>query len=224
MADAIRVRTSLEEYPHQLRISRRCSLVQGSIASSLLHIDVSTLGNQEARRLAILAQRNARMQWLIVHGVAREAVHMCSVSQQQYHCLRSAKPSRQVQRRPAVSRVLMNQHGILLQQRFDAVTVSQGGGLEYIESGQMGEQEIPDQRLAAINAPQKGRDALGVSACNHCWIFFRGGGHLCRLSIAYQIKETLTHRFRVASVSATEAAKTVSLDPFCTEPGLVRLE
>ena len=58
----------------------------------------------------------------------------------------------------------MNQHGILLQQRLDAVAISQCGGLEYIQSGQMGEQEVPDQRLAVINAPQKSRDALGVSA------------------------------------------------------------
>ena len=205
-------------------MARRRSLVQGGIASSLLHIDVRSLGNQEARRLAILAQRNTRMQWLIAHGVARETVHVRSVGQQQCRCLRSAKPGRQVQRRPAVSRVLMNQHGILPQQRFDAATISQGGGLEYIESRQMGEQEIPDQRLAAINAPQKSRDALGVSACNHCWIFFCGGGDFRRFSVAYQIKETLTHRLRLASVSATEAARTVSLEPFCTEPGLVRLE
>jgi hypothetical protein len=70
MADAFPIRSCLEEYAYEFRMSRRRSLVQGGIASSLLHIDVRTLGNQEARRLAILAQRNTRMQWLIVHRVA----------------------------------------------------------------------------------------------------------------------------------------------------------
>ena len=45
-----------------------------------------------------------------------------------------------------------------------------------------GEQEIPDQRLAAINAPQKSRDALGVSAFYERWIFFHGSCHFRRLA------------------------------------------
>ncbi len=94
----------------------------------------------------------------------------------------------------------MNQHWILPQQRFDAAAIAQGGGLENIQAGQVGEQEIPDQRLLVINAPQKSRDALGVSACNQRWIFFRGGGDFCRCAAADQVKKTLAHRLRVASL------------------------
>jgi hypothetical protein len=35
-----------------------------------------------------------------------------------------------------------------------------------------------------VNAPQKSRDALGVSASNQRWIFFRGGGDFCRLAVS----------------------------------------
>jgi len=95
----------------------------------------------------------------------------------------------------------------------------------------VGKQEIPDQRLALINAPQKSRDALGVSASNQRRIFFCGGGNLRRLAVLDQIKKALAHRASLAqcatawlSVSPTEAASTVSFDPLTTEPGLVRLE
>ena len=126
----------------------------------------------------------------------------------------------------------MNDHGILPQQWLKADGIPQGGGLEYIQTSQAGEQEIPDQRLAAINAPQKSRDALGVSACNKRWVFFRGGGNFSSRAAADQVKKTLAHRFRLASepddlgvsVSATEAASTVGFDPLVTEPGLVQLE
>ncbi len=165
-------------------------------------------------------------------GLREKLVHLRSVGQQQRRCLWSAKCGRQVKWRPAVGRGLMNEHGILLQQPLDAAAIPQGGGLEYVQSGQPGEQEVPDQRLPAVNAPQKSRDALGVSACNKRWIFFRGGGDFSRFAAADEVEKALAHRLRLASpfedlsvvVSATEAARTVSLDPLVTEPGLVRLE
>ncbi len=88
----------------------------------------------------------------------------------------------------------MNQHGILPQQRLQADAIPQGGGLEYVQSRQLGEQEVPDQRLPVINAPQKSRDALGVSAGNKRWIFFRGGGDFRRLPAADEVKKALAHR------------------------------
>ena len=99
-------------------------------------------------------------------------------------------------------------------------------------TSQPGEQEIPDQRLPAINAPQKSRDALGVSAGNQRWVFFRGGCNFSCCAAADQVKKALTHRIQTSigthgldvSVSATEAASTVGFDPSVTEPGLVQLE
>jgi hypothetical protein len=90
----------------------------------------------------------------------------------------------------------------------------------------MGEQEISDQRLLVINGPQKSRDALGVSASNKRWIFFRSGGDFRRLPTPDEVEKALAHRLRVASPPASDidAAKTASFDPFGTEPGLVRLE
>ena len=95
----------------------------------------------------------------------------------------------------------MNQHGILSQQRLEADAISQGGGLEYVQSRQVGEQEVPDQRLPVINAPQKSRDALGVSASNQRWIFLRGGGDFRRLPTADQVEKALAHRSRLASLT-----------------------
>src|SRR5271163_171682 len=119
----------------------------------------------------------------------------------------------------------MNHHGILFQQRLQAGTVSQRAGLEYVQRRKMREQVIPDQWLLAINAPQKSRDALGVSASKKRSIFLRGGGDFRRLPTPDEVKKALAHRPRLASPpSLAEAAKTGSVDPFVTEPGLVRLE
>ena len=120
----------------------------------------------------------------------------------------------------------MNRHGILSQQRFQAAAIPQGGGLKYVQCRQVGEQVIPDQGLLVINAPQKSRDALGVSANNKRWIFLRSGGDFRRLPTPDEVKKTLAHRTRLASPagSPAEAAKIVSFESFVTEPGLVRLE
>ena len=90
----------------------------------------------------------------------------------------------------------------------------------------MAEQVVPDQGLLVINAPQKSRDALGVSASKKRSIFLRGSGDLRRLPTPDEVKKTLAHRTRLASppVSPAEAAKIVSFDSLVTEPGLVRLE
>src|SRR5580700_151105 len=64
----------------------------------------------------------------------------------------------------------------------------------------MPKQEIPYQRLPVINAPQKSRDALGVSASNQRWIFLCSGGYFRRLTSTDQVKKTLAHRSRLASV------------------------
>jgi len=120
----------------------------------------------------------------------------------------------------------MNRHGILSQQRLQAGAVPQGGGLEYVQHRQVGEQVISDQRLPVINAPQKSRDALGVSAKNKRSIFLRSGGDFRRLPTPDKVEEPLAHRLRLASLpeSDIEAARTASFVPFGTEPGLVRLE
>ena len=125
----------------------------------------------------------------------------------------------------------MNQHGLLPQQRFNSAAIAESTGLENIQTGKVGKQEVPDHRLTAINAPQKSRDALGVSASDQRRIFFRGCGNFCRLAVLDQIQKALAHRASLhqwaatcPSVSATEAARTASFDPFTTEPGLVRLE
>lgn len=92
----------------------------------------------------------------------------------------------------------MNQHGVLLQQLLQAVAIAERGALEYVQGGQAGEEEIPDQGLAAVDAPQKGRDALGVSGVNKRRIFFHSSGDFRRLATADQVEETLTHRPRLA--------------------------
>lgn len=232
VADLGRVRSCLEQNSRQLLEPGCRCLMQRGVASSLRPVDVSTLGDQNARGLAIAAQSDTRMQWLVMHGIARELVYLRSVDQQQRRGLWSTKCGRQVKWRPAVARGLLNHHCILLQQSLDADAIPNGGCFKYVQIGQAGEQEVPDQRLPAINAPQKSRDALGVSACNKRWIFFCDGGDFCRFAAADQVEKALAHRLRLASpfedlsdvVSATEAANTVSLDPLVTEPGLVRLE
>ena len=120
----------------------------------------------------------------------------------------------------------MNQHGLPLQQGLDAAAVTQRASLEDIQTLHVGEQEVSDQGLTVVNAPQKSRDALGVSASKKRSIFLRGGGDFRRLPTPDEVKKTLAHRPRLASppVSPAEAAKTGSVDPFVTEPGLVRLE
>src|ERR1700722_6333255 len=164
------------------------------------------------------------MQGLIVHRVAREAVDMRSMGQQQSSCLGTAKSGSQMERSPTVRRTVMNQHRFVLQQRLDSAAIPQRTSLEDIQTLQVRKQEVSDHRLAVVNAPQKSRDALGVSAGNQGGIFFRSSGNFRRLPGADQLKETLAHRARLASESATAAARTASFAPFCTEPGLVRFE
>ncbi len=126
----------------------------------------------------------------------------------------------------------MDQHGILPEQFLQPPGIPQGGGLENIQLGLTRKKEIPDHRLAVLNAPQKSRDALGVSAFNKQWFLLHGGGDFSSLASADQVEKTLAHRFRLASdpddlgvsVSSTEAASTVSFESLVTEPGFVRLE
>ena len=106
------------------------------------------------------------MQGLIVHRVAGEAVEVRAVGQQESGCLGTPKRSSQVERRPTVRRAVMNQHGLPLKQQLDASAVTQSTSLEDIQTFQVSEQEISDQGLTVVNAPQKSRDALGVSAGN----------------------------------------------------------
>ena len=106
------------------------------------------------------------MQGLIVQRVAREAVDMRPMRQQESSCLGPTKSSSQMQRSPTVGRAVMNQHWFLLQQRLDSGAIPQRTSLEDIQTLQVREQEISDHRLAVVNAPQKSRDALGVSAGN----------------------------------------------------------
>ena len=87
-----------------------------------------------------------------------------------------------------------------IQQRFDPPAIAQSAGLKNVQVGQVGQQKISDYRLAAVNAPQKSRDALGVSASNQRRIFFCGGGNFRRLAVLDQIKKTLAHRASLASV------------------------
>ena len=94
----------------------------------------------------------------------------------------------------------MNQHRLVLQQQLEPAAVTQRTSLENIETLQLAEQEGSDQGLAVVNAPQKSRDALGVSASNQRRIFFCGGGNFRRLAVLYQIKKTLAHRASLASV------------------------
>jgi hypothetical protein len=229
MANACCVCSGVQQYSRQVRTPGGSCLMKRCVSPSLGHIDIRALLDQQAHGLTILAQSNACMDRLVVHGIPREAVHMRAVGEQQSRRLRSAKRGCQVQRPPAVGRALMDQHRILPQQRFNAPAIAQSAGLKNIQRVQVGQQKIPDHRLAAINTPQKSRDALGVSASNQRRIFFRGGGDFRRLTGADQIEKTLAHRASLASVrgywtSAKEAAKTASFDPLTTEPGLVRLE
>ncbi len=135
MAEARRVCSRFEQDPDHVFESGSRRLVQRRVASGLRHVYVCALFDQEPHRFAIAAQCNAGMQWLIVHGVPREAVHMCSVSKQESGCLGSAKCGCQVKRRPTVGRAFMDQHGILSQQRFDAAAIPQRRGLEDIQTG-----------------------------------------------------------------------------------------
>ena len=201
MANASRVRSRLEQDPRQLFEPGSRRLVQGRVASGLRHVYVRSLRNQKAHRLAILAQGNAGMQWLIVHRVAREAVHMRSVGKQQSRCLRVRQtrlPGEEApSRRPSSHEPAWHPAAAAIRCGRNPPAAEAS---KISRAGQMGEQEIPDQRLAVINAPQKSRDALGVSASNQRWIFFRGGGDFRRLAAADQVKKTLAHRPRLASV------------------------
>lgn len=135
MAEARRVCSRFEQDPDHIFESGRRRLVQRCVPSGLGHVYVCALLDQQPQRFAIAAQCNTGMQWLVVHGVPRKAVYMCSVSKQESRCLGSAKRRRQVKRRPTVGRGFMDQHRILSQQRFDAAAIPQRGGLEDIQTG-----------------------------------------------------------------------------------------
>jgi hypothetical protein len=200
MANACCVCSRVKQYPRQVRTPCGSCLMKRRVSSGLRHIDIRALLDQQAHGLTILAQGNTCMQWLVVHGIPREAVYMRAVGEQQSCGLGSAKRGRQVQRRPAVGRTLMDQHRILSQQRFNAAAIAQSAGLKNIQRGQVGQQKIPDHRLAAVDAPQKSRDARGVSASNQRRILFRCGGDFRRLAVADQVKKTLAHRASLASM------------------------
>jgi hypothetical protein len=200
MANAYCVCSGVKQYPRQVRTPGGSCLMKRRVAPCLGHIDIRALLYQQAHGLTILAQGNACMERLVVHGIPREAVYMRAVGEQQRRGLGSAKRGRQVQRRPAVGRALMDQHRILSQQRFNAAAIAQSAGLKNIQRRQVGKQKIPDHRLAAVNAPQKSRDALGVSASNQRRILFRGGGDFRRLTVTDQVKKALAHRASLASM------------------------
>ena len=166
MADTIRIRTSLEKYPHEFRIPRRRRLVQRSVASGLRHVHICSLGDQNAGGLAILAQSDAGVQRLVVLGVAGEAMDMRPVDEQQSRCGRPAKGSRKMQEAP------IRQANTGEPAWHPAAAATQCGRnppertpRKYPGWGGVAA-ENPNQRLPAVNAPQKSRDALGVSASN----------------------------------------------------------
>jgi hypothetical protein len=219
MANACCVRSRVKQYPRQVRTPCGSCLMKRRVSSGLRHIDIRALLDQQAHGLTILAQGNTCMQWLVVHGIPREAVYMRAVGEQQSRRLGSAKRGRQMQRRPTVGRTLMDQHRILSQQRFKAAAIAQSAGLKNIQCGQVGKQKIPDHRLAAVNAPQKSRDALGVSASNQRRILFRSGGDFRRLAVADQVKKALAHR---ASLASMRDHLTVRIGEGSSQYGLLR--
>ncbi len=200
MAAQIRVRPCFEEDFDQVRTPVGRRLVKRRVAPGLGHIYIRALFNQQSHGVAILAQGHTSMERLVVHRIPREAMYMRPVGEQQCRRLRSAKCGCQVQGAPTVRRALVDQHRILPQQRFNAAALAQSAGLKNIQRVQVGEEKIPDHRLPAVNAPQKSRDALGVSASNQRRIFFRGCGDFRRLAVADQIEKTLAHRASLASV------------------------
>jgi len=102
MANPRRVRSSFEEDSDQVRPAVGRGLVERGVASSLRHVDIRALLDQQAHGFTILANGNTCMQRLVVHGVPREAVYMRAVGEQQRRRLGSAKRGRQVKRPPAV--------------------------------------------------------------------------------------------------------------------------
>lgn len=200
MAKTCRVRTCVEKDSYQVRAPVGRRLMKRRVAPCLGHIDIRALLDQQPDGLTILAQGHTRMERLVVHGIPREAVYVRAVGEQQSRRLRSAKRGRQVQWPPAVRRALMDQHRILPQQRFNAAAIAQSAGLKNVQCVQVRKQKIPDYRLSAVDAPQKSRDALGVSASNQRRIFFRGRGDFRRLAVADQVKKALAHRASLASV------------------------
>ena len=80
VATAFRICAGFEKQSSQFFLARRGGLMQGSVPTRLLHIHVCALGDENAHRFQILAQSNTSVQWLVVHGIARETMQMGPVS------------------------------------------------------------------------------------------------------------------------------------------------
>ena len=86
----------IKKYLRQVRTPGGSCLMKRRVSSGLGHIDIRALLDQQAHSLAILTQGNTCMQWLVVHGIPREAVYMRAVGEQKSRRLGSAKRGRQV--------------------------------------------------------------------------------------------------------------------------------
>ena len=106
---------------------------------------------------------------------------------------RSAKASCQVERSPTVCGCLINQESILAEQGLKRAAIAHGRGFKEIELGKVSDKEVADQWLAAVNGPQKSRDALGVSTCDQRWFFFGGSGDFSRLALPDEVEKALAH-------------------------------
>ena len=90
MANAYCVCSGVKQYPRQVRTPGGSCLMKRRVSPCLGHIDIRALLDQQAHGLTILAQGNACMERLVVHGIPREAVYMRAVGEQQRRGLGSA--------------------------------------------------------------------------------------------------------------------------------------
>ena len=106
---------------------------------------------------------------------------------------RSAKASCQVERSPTVCGCLINQESILAEQGLKRAAIAHGRGFKEIDLGQVGDQEVADQRLAGVNRPQKSGDSLAVSACDERWFLLGRGGDFSRFALPDKVEKALAH-------------------------------
>jgi hypothetical protein len=194
VAEFVGIGAGREQQQDQFQPSGSSSLMQWRVPTHLCRIQIRSLVNQEAHRFLISAQRNARVQRLVAHGVARVPVDMRSMLQQQSRRLGTSEGRSEMERSPPVNRGLMDPDSILFKQRLESLAIAHRGCLKNIQFRQAGQQKIAYRWLPAINGPQKCRDALGVSALDERLIFFDGGRDFCRFAFADEIKKTLAHQ------------------------------
>jgi hypothetical protein len=139
----------------------------GREAAGLGGVDRRAVLEEKVNRLGILAEGEGGVERLVLLRVAADGVDAGLGGEESRDGFGCGECGGEVERGPAIAGVGMDQFRLGGQEGAQMGNVADGGGFKEVErdsdGGEAGEEEIADQRLAAIDGPEEGGDALRIA-------------------------------------------------------------